>query len=234
MGIDAEMFLRLKGSDRLDESTVAQLSYELASSLYGNVVWVSREYNRHALSIVGTYEDEDGVYPQLKGQVVYLDDTTEPKVARPEEQFINVGLYGRYYGPDYERGDFASLYAVTKWLRVRIPAAEIWYGGDSSGIAMAPFDEEKMLWHWAQTGNRPYQHYFGRNKGQRPVCTFCPDIDMVNSGGGGDRTFWHCDGCGVKVITSPAGIVEVDQFFRDEQKVHKEVTQVWWHRNRCE
>ncbi|MFQ6309351.1 hypothetical protein [Lysobacter capsici] len=73
-----------------------------------------------------------------------LYDQCGPDIdADPGECLLEVQMFGRYYGEGYERGD-PELYAVVAdWLEAQIPGCEIWYGGDSGGVHIEPFDRDR-------------------------------------------------------------------------------------------
>jgi len=182
MGIDAEMFFKTRQA--MDAPQVRALSVDLCEAFGPGRFWLFEESNRHALEPVEVYE-QDG--PDI-----------EPADG---EQFIRVRLATRYYGPDYERGDLPFIIEVAKWIEARIPDAVVYYGGDSSGVCAEPFDtqaREELFTHFAKVGHRPYGGYFDHTT-NRPTCDFCA-TEMLCTGGGGDREFYFCQGCGKKVI----------------------------------
>lgn len=120
-------------------------------------------------------------------------------------------------GGDPELAFGAPHHAVSLvWLRRRFPGGEVWYGGDSSGICAELMTDERLRRlddHFYAHGRRPYVRYKQSGSdtliGHRaPVCG-CADVATVHTGGGRDRSFWWCDGCGAAYITSaraPHGI----------------------------
>lgn len=178
--------------------------------------WVGPN-GRHALSLVSTLaevrSDHDGDIDWMglpddisDDRQVYTQDGPAI-VAEPGEQLIRVHMWSRYYGPGYERGDWPFIRGVAEFLEVAIPGAEVWYGGDSSGVCAQPLGEAaraEMTAYWLNQGHEAYRASFGtfRQSGAQ-TCAFCGDKPMHDTGGGGDRTFWHCDGCGLKRITTP-------------------------------
>ena len=108
----------------------------------------------------------------------------------------------RYYGPGYERGDYATIYLVAQWIERMIPGGEVWYGGDSSGVNATRFDKdarEALLDHFFEFGNGPYENGFGSGMPAVP-CTFCGDEPMAHYGGYGTISYWECCGCGRKAL----------------------------------
>lgn len=220
MGIDAEMFAIIKGKAKwLAPADVLKASYELASTLgHGNFLINSKlekplfkgDTRHHALSIVQPHVDKDYERDDLRGKVVWFQDG-DPKVAAPDEQFIRVHLWQRYYGPGYERGNWPVIRSTAEWLEVNLPVHEIWYGGDSSGVVAEPFGEaarRAFNHHYLTNGHRPYVHHDNPFKARerKPVCPTCEAV-MADTGGGGGQSFWSCDGCGQHAVTGHGKIL---------------------------
>lgn len=197
MGVDAEMFVRTR-SGYIPEQ-VREMAHDLAEAFgYSHFViarpgkhsWLPQ--GRHALELVDVYE-QDGppIYPCVG------------------EQFIQVHLFTRYYGKGYERGNWPFIDGVIRWLKMRIPDAEVWYGGDSSGICAELMDEaaRNKLWRlFVKAGHKPYVHYDGwGHDREKPTCDFC-SAPMANYlwGPSGRRGFC-CHGCGLKLWTDDGG-----------------------------
>lgn len=200
MGIDAQMLIRTK--QPLTSERVRKLAVELHQS-FGETVLVLRPGDRHfhpegrhCLEIVEEYgQDGESIFPE------------------PGEQLIECHLYGRYYGVEYERGDLPSILMVAQWLEDKIPGAEVWYGGDSSGVLAEPFGpaERAALWrHFLDNAHRPYHGHFGSFFGNEkpPLCDFCGGEPMVNHGGGQGYSFYACHGCGWHIKVFPNGTIE--------------------------
>ncbi len=221
MGVDAEIFVRIKGkSNWLSDADVRRLSYEIGTAFDTNFFFTMNprqgvfKETRRALEIMKPIKDasdaEDyGLDADAVGHVVWTQDG-DPIVAAEDEQFIKANLYHRYYGKNYERGDWPKLRACIFWLSTRIPNCEVWYGGDSSGMcaehASGPF-LAAMDSHWVFNARRPYVRYESPFKGTfgampkdnivPPVCELC-EVPMAECGGSRDYSFFWCDGCGVK------------------------------------
>lgn len=218
MGVDARMFARHSGQ-ALTPTEVRQLASRLAATLGVNSFMVMRPGSmpwypegRHALTLVPTFEeiaadDQEHaawVRREAGGQVgmttqVYTQDGP-PILSKPGEQFIEVHLWTRFYGPGYERGDWPAIRATSEWLERHIPGCEVYYGGDSSGICAAHLDgpaREHLTTHYLTHGHEPYRG----GRGSAPIhCDFCLR-GMHDVGGGQGRRFWRCDGCDLKTIT---------------------------------
>lgn len=226
MGVDAEMFVRIKGKENwLSEDDVKRLAYEIGTAFDNQFFFTMNprqgvfNKKRRALEIMRPLKDVSdaenyGLEADMVGHVVWSQDG-EPIVAGDDEQFIKANLYHRYYGEGYERGDWPKLRACIFWLTVRIPAGEVWYGGDSSGICAKYADKsflDAMDLHWAVHARRPYVRYESSFKpflhGQVPVpiCELC-EVPMADCGGGGKFTFYWCDGCGQKASAHVNGTV---------------------------
>lgn len=223
MGVDAQMLVKVPNCT-LTEADAVRIGYELAATIGPDHFMITRGDDHklafgaphHAVSLVKPHSSaEYGDYPEFDGRVIWTQDG-EPIVAEPGEQFLNVHLMGRYYGPGYERGTWPILRAIIEWLRRRFPGGEVWYGGDSSGICAELMTDERLRRlddHFYAHGRRPYVRYRPSGSdaltGHRaPVCG-CADVATVNTGGGRGSSFWWCDGCGAVYITSnsaPHGI----------------------------
>lgn len=216
MGVDAEMFVRVKGRKNWlrDEQELAA-SYELASTVGAEHFFVMfgddgklREDGHHALSIIRPIKDAQeaeycGAEPEYIGKVIWTQDGPEI-VAADDEQFVRVHLWSRYYGPDYARGNWPVIRLTIEWLQMRFPGAEVWYGGDSSGICaehMTPERVKQFNDFFLESGRKTYQRAFTSLgiDGKPPTCPCCL-IETNNCGGGQDAGYFYCDGCGQKFI----------------------------------
>lgn len=205
MGVDAQMLIRTRQS--MSAAGVRRLSGSLAAAFGPDRFWIWDDHKnedgtigRHALELVKEYhQDGDPIFPE------------------PGETFIEVHLGTRYYGKGYERGDISLIIHVSEWLEANIPDAKIFYGGDSSGITAEPFDVEtrrELFAYFARSGHEPYTSHFGAGKAGRD-CGFCLR-PMSNVGGGGNKTFFYCAGCGKQEIVGPDSVQLVPkgkQFF---------------------
>lgn len=196
MGVDAMMLVKTKKQHT--EREVLRLATRLYEA-FGSVLWVDRG-TRHCLSIVPKCL-QDG-------------ETIKP---RPGEQFIQVHLFGRYYGRGYERGPLHDYIAVAMWLEHNIPGCAVYYGSDSSGICAEPFGPEQradLFRHFAEHGHIPYTGAFTRDDDD-PVrhCDFC-DIDMVRHGWGASYAAYSCHGCGFEEKTRDNGATWTDKTHR--------------------
>jgi hypothetical protein len=212
MGVDAMMFVGVKRA--MEPREINRLSADMVEAFGDqfNIYRPGNEYRdepRHALSDVKTspYYEADDI-----GDCFKRNDVA---------QWLEVNLFGRYYGEGYERGDFPFLYALAKWLDARLPGCVILYGGDSDD-RYEPFDakrREELFAHFAKNGHRPYRGGFGRFTGDtsRPVCEFCAGTPMTNYGGGRGDTFYSCDGCGYKGIMTGGELKEIEGEFFDRK-----------------
>jgi hypothetical protein len=146
--------------------------------------------HRHALAAVEVYtQDGDDVEPQ------------------DGEQFVELYLRGRYYGVDYERGDYPLYMNLASWLEARLPGCEVWYGGDSSGVVATRFDatERDRVWrHFVLNGHRPYLNHRYMSSRHAPMCDFC-HAEMWQQGFGRNYEKWTCQGCQSSIVTSDDG-----------------------------
>lgn len=231
MGVDAEMFARIKGrSNWLKPENELSAAYDLASTIGASnfIIMKGGDYARiqhHALSIIQPIidsEDADyhGVATALIGKTVWTQDGPEI-VAGDNEQFVKVHLWSRYYGEDYARGDWPTIRAVAEWLEMRFAGCEVWYGGDSSGICAEHLDRsarDKLNDFWLRNGRKSYNRMFSSVFEDSNIKTncLCCEVAMISNGGGQGHTFWYCDGCDGKAISNHREIKRLkrgDDFF---------------------
>lgn len=194
MGIDLQILVKNKGK-ALTKKEVLALSFDLCEAFGHDTFWVNRGEDgfdsRHALEIVEEFtQDGDSILPEK------------------EEQLINVSTIERYYGEDYERGNFPIWYMVAKWLEERIPNSEIYYGGDSSGVLAEKFNKkrrEELFNHFVKVGHSPYRTASSvLGKGLKRYCDFC-EHQMNQYGFGPNYAAFVCYGCGLKEKTEDGG-----------------------------
>jgi len=222
MGIDAEMFVRIKGRKNwLADADELKTAYEMASTLGSERFFINDPEDaigtpHHALSIMRavTAKSVEDDYDEAEhiGKVVWYQDG-EPIIANDDEQFIKIHLWTCYYGEDYARGDWPTIRAVAEWLEIRFPGGEVWYGGDSSGVEAAPLDpkrRDELNRFYLTSGRKSYTRH--PNPFLPPksacMCQTCRE-PMVDCGGGCGDTFFYCDGCGRKTIRKDATGTEI-------------------------
>lgn len=190
MGVDAEMFVRVKGGNYTREA-VKRIAYDLGSAFGPDKFWIFKDCSwaddgsvRHAATLIEKYE-QDG--PDI-----------EPEDG---EQFIQIHPATRYYGEGYERGNLPFLIMLAEWLERRIPGGVVWYGGDSSGVEAEPFDKaarEKLWAHFCAVAHAPYDDVFDNDSHSitmpRPICPIC-DVKMKRYGWGAKYGAFNCSGC---------------------------------------
>lgn len=235
MGVDAEILVRISGKQNwLSGDEVKRLAYEIGTGFPSDFFFTMHpsqglfKETRRALEIMKPIEDAEyhGLDAEHLGKVVWTQDG-DPIVAGDDEQFIKVNLYGRYYGPNYERGDWPSLRACIYWLSVRLPQAQVWYGGDSSGMCVQHATTQflaDMDMHWALHTRRPYVRYKNNFKGlfgampmdnvEPPICQLC-EVPMADGGGSRDYGFFWCDGCGAKASKHHSGTTAYAKLHED-------------------
>jgi len=196
MGIDTQILV--KTESKITEDQVLGWAYDLASAFgYGNFS-ITRPDNKwgqepnHCLKIVERYTQDGPTIEPRGGQI-----------------FIEAYLYTRYYGLGYERGNLSLIIGVADWLERTIPGAEIWYGGDSSGVSATLFDAEarESLWqHFVKVGHTPYNDYFdhGDDGVEAPICTLC-QRKLRRNGWGRNYAAFYCSGCGLCLMTRDNG-----------------------------
>lgn len=215
MGIDAEMLVRVKRP--ITDAEVRAAAFDLFAAFgSGNIFVFDKQFmgdrERRALERVEVWE-QDG--PDI-----------EPE---PGETFLRVSLWTRYYGPNYERGNLPMIIAVARFLELKIPGSEIWYGGDSSGVLAEPFgvaERDAMFRHFVEHVHEPYESYFDNDMGEpisRPMCSFC-ERPMRRNGWGQNGKFgaFYCAGCGQAVETQDGGETFQQRHLVGGREVEKE------------
>lgn len=221
MGVDAEMFVRIRGKDNwIKPEEELKYAYELSSTVGADNFYIFKagEYSsqHHCLEILTPLDSEwledNGYEEKLEwiDKVVYVQDGPAI-VGEPDEQFIRIWLSSRLYHENYARGNWPIIRSVAEWLEYHIPQGEVWYGGDSSGFCAERLDDtrrEELNEFFLRTGRKTYTRYDGGfllgRKSEAPTCPCCEE-KMMNTGGGGDRSFWFCDGCEKNAVTQGAG-----------------------------
>jgi len=183
MGIDAEMFVRVKG--KVTEAQLIAAEHTLFERIGSHALEM---WTEHLLKEVDKWE-QDG--PEIN--------------PRKGETFVKVNLWTRYYGPGYERGNFRLIHDVAEVLETIFRDGVVWYGGDSSGVCAEKFDapaRAALRDHWLKFGHEPYSR--GKNpfmaKGETddgPDCRRCK-VPTHRYGWGGNYAAFFCE-CGERV-----------------------------------
>jgi hypothetical protein len=235
MGVDAEMFVRIKGREHwLADDDELLAAYQLASTIGHDSYLItlggdSSFSQHHALSIMRPIKDasdaeDHGLDADSVGKVVWTQDG-DPIVAAPDEQFIKVHLWTRYYGEDYARGNWPIIRVTAEWLAMRFPAGEVWYGGDSSGICAEHLTAERLATlnnFFLSSGRRTYTRYDSPFRSARGSCECLTCRQpMIDTGGGQGQQFWFCDGCGAEAVTAAGHEPYRGKRSRDEHSIFK-------------
>lgn len=195
MGIDAEMFVKLQGRQVTDDEILA-VSRALTECLGFDRFWCFGATD-HAMHRVDKI-DQDG-------------PTIKPK---PGETFARIRPATRYYGEGYERGDFALIATIREIVLVHWPDAEVWYGGDSSGVLHEHMTDDftsSLFAHFAKKGHRRYGSYFDRQPlagKANPCCERCKTETIRNGWGGvppNEYACWYCPSCNFSIETRDSG-----------------------------
>lgn len=191
MGVDCTMYVL--PATPLSDKERKRLSGELNSRV-PHFFWI-------------THKGERGYEPEYEGHA--LMPATDQYDAEycgfvdAPEGLLRINTMSRYYGPGYERGHWPSIKLVGELLDALLPGCKVWYGGDSGGtldLFTAEVREDIHL-HFIHKGHTPYRGYTGPWEKGSQSCSFCGDRPMNNVGGGGDKSFWSCDGCGYQIVT---------------------------------
>src|SRR5690606_19138304 len=101
-----------RGSADYDEETWRKLGDQIRADV-GPVPECRRLAIDRTLS---HYREDDDPVPGSE----YHEDSDTPVVALATECLLEVSLYGRYYGKDYERGDILTYCAIAERLETNI------------------------------------------------------------------------------------------------------------------
>lgn len=210
MGIDAEMFVRLKRP--VPDAEVRRLRLMLGKAFGAQQFYIIK--NRPNASGEAPLDEVPYGDPRygashrhsIERVAVYTPDGIEPE---PGETFLRVYPTTRFYGPGYERGDLPFLLMLARFLR-DATGGEVWYGGDSGGAWAQPLDDayERELWsHFVQSQHEPYRTDFGGEGIPRPLCALCGYAPMrfFGTGPGAKSAMATCNGCGTSIQTTDAG-----------------------------
>jgi len=207
MGIDARILLRLQCT--ASQADLIEWSAGLCTAIGANKFFFKPELGETAIRLSKDWSDEG----QQDGKVYHQDG---PSIhAGQGETLLEVSLWSRYYGPGYERGDILSICAIAEWVEVNIPHCQVWYGGDSSGVLVAPFgkaERQEMKQHLYSSKGRDYFKGFGTisaNRNPYPAmlpCKICPKDNLLpRSGWGQNYAVYHCAPCGRTFTTHDNG-----------------------------
>ena len=206
MGVDTRILIKIvKPESWVNPTQLRQLSAQLTSVIGHEKFFLRPEENRHALSFVleetrKWAEKYPKEYPDFDGNKAVWSQDGPDIVAEPNEQFIECHVWSRYYHEHYARGDWQALSFIMMWLTFNIKDSEIWYGGDSSGCCAELMTADRMrelTKFYLTTGNETYW----MNSKCLYKCEFC-NCGVVNSGGGQDAGFYHCESCGSQWVTT--------------------------------
>lgn len=197
MGIDARILLRVKSKPTPDE--LKKWSWLLGVAVGPEKLWRDKEEGRPAITLC---ENQGGRYEQDGDDVLASGD-----------YLLEVHVWTRYYGLNYERGDLLGLCAIAEWCEQNIPNCEVWYGGDSSGVVAVPWPEEdrkELRQHLFSGEGRDYFRH-SEQPGSFPtpeLCSLCINKEGFNRygwGGGNSYVGVSCPGCGDSFETRDGG-----------------------------
>jgi hypothetical protein len=156
-------------------------------------------------------DDDSGVPDDYRTPGLCWTQDGPPVYAKPGETLLEVSVWTRYYGEGYERGDILTLCAIAEWAEVNMQPCEVWYGGDSSGVCVARFDNARrsgLRAHLYGTAGRDYFKYDSDKARKHPKpCGLCiPDEPRFNQfGHGANYCAVSCSGCGKSFETRDGG-----------------------------
>lgn len=214
MGIDAQMCFILK--EKFSKDQVRQLAMDAYEAFGDNMLMVHRNgkhlEKEETLPLEEILKLGRGAHHCITAEKEFTQDG-DSIFPTEGEYLYEVRLWCRYYGINYERGPLDTILSLARWIRTRMPAARIFYGGDSSGAVadeLTPEFEQELWAHFCEHGGKPYHRGFGgmfRGDGHRaPSCALCK-VAYVRYGGGrhGQFASFRCDGCGHHIQTQDGG-----------------------------
>lgn len=206
MGIDARVYVSTR--KKLTDNDVLRLAYEAGLSFGSDKFFRSDGWS---------YTEESGKKVEVPGhhnisRVDKIEQDGPDVLPKKGETLLEVHVFTRYYGPDYERGDLPFLVVLAEWLERKIPGCTVLYGGDSSGVCAAPFgavQRKALLDHFAGESGRGYftqRSQFDPPDMPEPTCPLCKVVMTRYSWGPGPKCGkWLCNGCGHREKTSDGG-----------------------------
>lgn len=192
MGVDARMLIGISRVPSLSE--LQEWGYRI-----GDAIGSEKFFWSHIGDAFSeTYRALDiEPWPAKADDYSLVDGIDEDE--RQSACYLKVSLFGRYYGPGYERGNPWTYIAVAVWAERNLPDAVVWYGGDSDdrlGL-FGPTQREALIAHWSKHGGLPYRgaFYRGERNHLTPTCPTC-NVPASQFGFGGNYAAWDCLGCG--------------------------------------
>jgi hypothetical protein len=172
---------------------------------------------RRAIDLAGSssfaYWFEDSDVPEDKRQAgMFYTQDGDTVLAAPGEYLLELSLWTRYYGENYERGDILTICAVAEWIEANMQPCEVWYGGDSSGVCIEPFGDKRrreLRRHlYGQKGCDYFSSWGTPPNAMPPKCGLCVPEEkrqQYGSGMGGNFAAVSCGGCGKNFETRDGG-----------------------------
>lgn len=205
MGVDAEMFVRVKRE--VSDGEVRSLRLKLGDAFGADKFWIWR--NGQGPAPVDATSDGGSSRHSVERVKRFTQDGDDIEPDRGET-FLRVYPASRYYGIGYERGDLPFLLMLARFLR-EVTGGEVWYGGDSSGACAQVLDDayERELWaHFVANGHRPYLDgmEWGGDGIPTAYCNLCSSpMRRYGAGSSGMYAPFCCYGCGADVETRDGG-----------------------------
>lgn len=205
MGIDSQMLIRGVKREIVTSDWLKEQSFYMCTALGAGNFMLSRH---PAITMTCDYDDE---YNAISNGKHYMDDGPAEFEAFDWECLLEVHLWSRYYGVGYERGNLPIIVATAEWVEQNIEGAEVYYGGDSSGVEMKRFgrsEREELKRHFYSKDGRNYSFFADKGpiaEAGPSACELCPygSFNGRKCGFSGDGSYsaYHCTGCG-KTFTS--------------------------------
>lgn len=188
MGVDAVVRFTPTDQRELSPKDLRQLSWSLGRAFGADRFWFSSG-DQASLAVSAVDEPPTRTYPGK----------------------YKVSLWGRYYGPGYERGNLPFLLALFRFLRHR--RFTVYYGGDN-GYALdkvTPKFMQALERHWFTT-NDTWLAKFSSLDGSTPVCPRCGYCTAQTTWSGlPELQRFTCVGCGNRFDVGGRFISEGDR-----------------------
>jgi len=213
MGIDAQIMIRIQ-QEAPSNDQLLRWSWDLANCIGPENFFTHTDPKwgepQSAITLAHHWEENGSV--EIRDGHIFTQDGPYIE-AQPGETLLEVHLAGRYYGVGYERGPILTFIAIADWIDANIPTAEVWYGGDSSGVLMEPFPQSERLAlqaHFFGPHGQDYRKFDPRGTFPTPPpCALCvPNenrFDRYGWGGGDQYVAVHCGGCGKRFVSQNGG-----------------------------
>jgi hypothetical protein len=205
MGVDAVMFAVVER--KLSDKEIQKFAVLLSNAFFHTPFFIqhkkdkhhSKSYSEESQHAVSCATDDD------------LDAYGAKLNTKKGSTLLRFNLWSRYYGPGYERGDWAQLSSIILFTQMYFgKAVKLFYGGDSGeGMDEVTDDFMRDMWaHFTKHAHFPYQQsgWFSRPEEEKevPYCDLC-NLSYTQNGSGATYIGTFCAGCGHKLNSTDNG-----------------------------